>query len=57
MADMIYAKRIYAMSSGPNVVPDNPKSLHEVRESPDWLNWEVVKAELDQPDNEESAIK
>ena len=57
MARMTSAERVYVTSSGPNVMPDNPKSLHEAQESPDWPNWEVVKAKLDQPDNEESAIK
>ena len=57
MAWMTSTERVYAMSSGPNIMPDNPKNLREVWESPDWPNWEVVKAELDQPDNEESTIK
>ncbi|KIM50051.1 hypothetical protein SCLCIDRAFT_34723 [Scleroderma citrinum Foug A] len=57
MVQMTSAERVYAASSGPNIMPDNLKSLHEVQESPDWPNWEVIKAKLDQPDNEESAIK
>jgi len=49
MANMTSAERVYAMSSEPSVAPDNLRTLREVQESPDWLNWEkAMKAELDQ---------
>ena len=49
MARMTSTERVYATSSELNVMPDNPRSLHKARDSPDWPNWEkAMKAKLDQ---------
>ena len=49
MVNMTSAKRVYATSNEPSVAPDNPKDLHQARESSDWPDWEkAVRAELDQ---------
>ena len=51
MVRMTFAERVYTASSELNIAPDNPRSLCEVRASPDWLNWEkAIRAELDQLD-------
>ena len=49
MANMTSAERVYTVSNKPSVTPDNPKDLHQARESSDWPDWEkAVQAELDQ---------
>jgi len=49
MANMTSAERVYATSSEPSIAPDNPRTLCEAREPPDWPDWETaIQAELDQ---------
>jgi len=49
MVNMTSTERVYAASSEPSIAPDNPRTLHEARESPDWPDWETaVQAKLDQ---------
>ena len=43
------AKLIYAALDDKSALPDNPKTLKEAHDSPEWLEWEkAVKAEMDQ---------
>ena len=43
------AELVYAALNESSAIPDNPKTLKEVRDSPEWTEWEkAVKAEIDQ---------
>ena len=43
------AELVYAALNESGALPDNPKTLKEARDSPEWPEWEkAVKAEIDQ---------
>ena len=46
---MSSAERVYAAFCETKLAPENPKTIKEARESPDWPEWEaVIQTKLDQ---------